>query len=87
MSLLKARFMDILMMKPLKALGLCVCVRVGLLCGDPLPSRDGCPGSEGPSRPFMGPESHLPAGFCPQRPRPDAGQVSHCDQTQQHVWH
>ena len=54
-------------------------VCVGLLRGDPLPCRDGCPGKEGPSCPSVGSESHLPAGVCPQRPRLDEGQVSHCD--------
>lgn len=55
----------------------CTCVCVGLLCGDLVPSRDGCSGSESPSRSFVGPESHLPAGVCPQRPGPDESQVSH----------
>lgn len=54
----------------------CVCFPSGLLRGDPLPGRDGRPGQEGPSRPSVGPESHLPAGFCPQGPGPDEGQVS-----------
>lgn len=59
---------------------MCV-VCVGLLCGDPVPGRDGRPGQEGPSCPSVGPESHLPSGVCTKRSRPDEGQVSPCEPT------
>lgn len=47
----------------------------GLLCGDIMSRWDGRPGAESSSYPAVGSESHLPAGICSQRSRPDEGQV------------
>lgn len=47
----------------------------GLLRGDIVSRWDGRPGAESSSYPAVGSESHLPAGICSQRSRPDEGQV------------
>lgn len=48
----------------------------GLLCGDPVPNRDGPAGAEGaPDTPVV-PEGHLPTRICPQRPGPAESEVN-----------
>lgn len=48
----------------------------GLLCGDPVPDRDGPAGAEGAADTPVVPEGHLPTGIRPQRPGPAESEVT-----------